>query len=456
MLAPRISGCRFALPLTAIAAIALGGCATTDDLAHAALNGNLAYEQAANQQLLLNAVRASLGQPMYFTRAGSIKLTAGAFQPKLTFKLPIPPASAASPTYDMTAEGAAVQPSVDVSPLDTQEFMLGITQPMPARTIHYYIEQGWPVSLLLFVFVEAVEVWSDEAQPLDATKHKLITRIDNNPTNKDEFDQFNDFVERIRGCKFVGVEGPPQPLGPELTIDQLGLAHALAAAKTAGLKVSTVPGTTHAGMQKTGTVGPRFQLGLAGGFSFTLHGGSDACQLLWPYRAPQASLSGGDVREAPDPVDLRSMSIGRAASTTPEHAAEQPPQKKTYASLVLRSPEGMLYYLGEIIRVRRDGQSPDIKNQGRVKVEDNFPHILVSSRNNDRRALFRVKVNATEEEMRKGWVAVQYAGVQYVIPRGSDYEDDRSMKVFTLVSQVLQMLNKGVSLPLSGTVRFVQ
>ena len=56
----------------------LGGCTIVDQFSSRAVNYNLEAEQAQEQALLLNIVRASLRRPMQFTSLQSITGTASA------------------------------------------------------------------------------------------------------------------------------------------------------------------------------------------------------------------------------------------------------------------------------------------------------------------------------------------------------------------------------------------
>ena len=43
--------------------------------------------------------------------------------------------------------------------LNSQEFMRGITQPVPPSTMLYYLDQGWPQQLVLHMFVRSIEFY---------------------------------------------------------------------------------------------------------------------------------------------------------------------------------------------------------------------------------------------------------------------------------------------------------
>ena len=66
----------------------LAGCASTGQLANTAVKANVAQEQAHNELLVLNILRAYERKPMHFTQISAVRLSPGIGNP--TFSLSIP------------------------------------------------------------------------------------------------------------------------------------------------------------------------------------------------------------------------------------------------------------------------------------------------------------------------------------------------------------------------------
>jgi hypothetical protein len=147
-------------------AVILGGCAIVDQYSGRAVVYNLQAEQAQDQALLLNIVRAYLRRPMQFTTVSSITGTAnasGGAQYVLPTNVPLRPAtngaSIASfpPVPSWTFSGSmSGGPAFNVPVLDTQEFYQGILKPIPAQTYDLYLKGGYPRDLLFNLFIQKV------------------------------------------------------------------------------------------------------------------------------------------------------------------------------------------------------------------------------------------------------------------------------------------------------------
>lgn len=147
-------------------AVILGGCAIVDQYSGRAIVYNLQAEQAQDQALLLNIVRAYLRRPMQFTTVSSITGTAnasGGAQYVLPTNVPLRPAtngaSIASfpPVPSWTFSGSmSGGPAFNVPVLDTQEFYQGILKPIPAQIYDLYLKGNYPSDLLFNLFIQKV------------------------------------------------------------------------------------------------------------------------------------------------------------------------------------------------------------------------------------------------------------------------------------------------------------
>ncbi|HTV36589.1 MAG TPA: hypothetical protein VMF12_09160 [Xanthobacteraceae bacterium] len=146
---------------------ALLGCAIVDQYSGRAIVYNLEAEQAQDQALLLNIVRAYLQRPMQFTTVSTITGVAsasGGAQYSLPTNVPFrPPTQGATgiaaipplPTW-LFSGSMSGGPAFTVPVLDTQEFYQGILKAIPGQLWDLYIQANYPPDLLFNLFVEKV------------------------------------------------------------------------------------------------------------------------------------------------------------------------------------------------------------------------------------------------------------------------------------------------------------
>jgi len=148
--------CLTSLLLAALTLVSTGGCITPRSLSSDAVSYNLAVEQAQNRVLLLNVLRAENRYPMYLTAISSI---AGSVSAELSAGLELPFGGDAKSTFKATP-GATykVAPTMDLAVLDTQEFMKGFLSPVESEVFAYYIHQGWHQEQLLHLLVRKIEI----------------------------------------------------------------------------------------------------------------------------------------------------------------------------------------------------------------------------------------------------------------------------------------------------------
>src|ERR1700748_2482557 len=151
--------------------LGLAACAVVDQYSGRAVMYNLQAEQAQEQALLLNVVRASLRRPMQFTGLQSITGTANASgsvtaggsssvqKPLISLFGPSPPRSR---TLVASIAGATVGgtgtisggPTFSVPVLDTQEFYQGFLTPISGQLLDLYIQYGYPRDGIFHVMIE--------------------------------------------------------------------------------------------------------------------------------------------------------------------------------------------------------------------------------------------------------------------------------------------------------------
>ena len=160
----------------------LMGCAVVDQYSGRAITYNLEAEQAQDQALLLNVVRAYLGVPMQFTSVSSITGSASAssnVQYSLPVNVPFRPVTNGSsiagfpalPTWTFNG-GMSGGPAFTVPVLDTKEFYDGIMAPITGQLYDLYNQGEYPRSLLFALFVQKVVMTLKSEACVPGSDHK--------------------------------------------------------------------------------------------------------------------------------------------------------------------------------------------------------------------------------------------------------------------------------------------
>ena len=121
---------------------------------------NKAAADAQDRMLLLNVLRARDRKPMHFTTltdiSGSTKLTSGVSL-SIPFSGPNPANHSATPSISVVTG-----PTYNVVVENKKKFLNGILSTLTLKDLHHFQAQGWPLDFLLHMFVSRVEVSLDE------------------------------------------------------------------------------------------------------------------------------------------------------------------------------------------------------------------------------------------------------------------------------------------------------
>lgn len=172
----------------------MSGCAIVDQYSGRAVNYNLEAEQALDQGLLLNIVRASLRRPMQFTSVASISGTASVSN---TAGVSIP-FGAGGASYKSGTFGGSISggPTFTVPVLDTQEFYQGVMSPVTLPLFDFFIQEGYPSEELFTLLVEKIVIHRDACAASDHTSNCEIV-FWNYPGNELQFDLTQSFIEYL-------------------------------------------------------------------------------------------------------------------------------------------------------------------------------------------------------------------------------------------------------------------
>jgi len=401
---------------TLVVATALSGCAIVDSFSGRVIDYNLQAEQAQEQQLLLNIVRASLRRPMQFTGLQSI--TGQATESgNAAFTFPFGesmhrPKGSVSP--DIFGFGGTISggPQFIVPVLDTQEFYDGILSPIQLQVFDYYLQQGFPREVLFALFVSKIVVTQGREKPDLVFTNAVADDV--------AFEQFEAVVdtllagglstEHVETTSNFGPAIPERNLQPSAADGQqaAALLGAYANLATAGLKLSEDPQQKTYRLQKT-SVSYRFCFtdegaaarGILSNISPSLYcNRSGAKEGVAAAAAPTSAASCAETRATPaanaavaaseegtpdsggnatlclslNPEAVRVLNerlqhIAAAGAETRQGfatlSAQQLISQASAFQLQVRSTEGILYYLGEITRRHL---YPESTGEGRSRI----------------------------------------------------------------------------------------
>jgi hypothetical protein len=359
------------------ATLALAGCATQYQIAEQSTKANRAVEDAQNQVLLLNVIRAYKQRPTYLTAISKVAGPIGTATPSAALSLPF--GVDAPRVFNLTPTARADAPNFDVAVLDTHNFMRGFLQPVAPATVKLYLDEGWPAHFLLSLFIREIRRPDGSA-------------ITNSPLKRRAFEEFSADLKRLVDDCGLHIESRPVKVGPLLD----------AGAVKANL--ATLIAMQKDGMELREVVG---------------HG----YQLQKPNAMPVFTVN--------KTCNMRLAVAGEAGK--PNGAQDE-------HVIVLRSPEAVLTYLGELARAQLQGAYGDAKQAYVPQAwagEDHAEPMFV--------------LKAGDPGDGEAVVKVEYEDVTYYVPR--DAAGGRSMQALSLLAQLIGLQKNAAELPTTTSVR---
>lgn len=372
----------------------LPGCMMSQKarLAESSTDYNLVVEKAQNEMLLLNIVRASKRHPMYFTAITQVRgsmeyiFQTGAMTVpfgKLGEGLNGSYSVAPNMTY-------STKPSFDLAVMQDEKFMRGILNPVSPDMLYYYWEQGWTKEMLLLLFIEKIE-FTDKSR----------ASLDNYPGDKKNFEEFQNEIRRMIKCHQLEIADTKDEVGPPLTVETVKDVRLLVEAQKDGLKIE--------GNKETG-----FQVK------------KDKKDYIF---------------KCIDPTKANCSAV-----TIKNDTSSGDKSVKSNEVIHLRSPEGIVYYLGEIMRAQKISGHPEV--------------IIDKDKGCNKENLFVVDRFSPYSSVRKYSVTVDYEGFTYGIPQdppadSNDQCTDRSMQALSLVAQLIGLHKSVEQMPVTKTVNVV-
>jgi hypothetical protein len=429
----------------AVSAGLLAGCATP--IASSVVSANLAQEEAANKLLVLNIARAHEHMPMHFSQLGQIRSAPGMWGlgvPSLGLEIPF--GGAADRIYTLTG-GVEGQTPADVTAISNQEFMRGIAKPLTPDLMAHFVSLGWSKAMLMHLFFEAVEVTKDDV---------ILKRLSNDPGSKG-YPAFKEFVEAASACDLVFTtdDASPVPLSSPVAAVSIKEGIAAHAAKLSLQRVSpsgVVDGQNIDNNQHFRLVRETEDMVIdLRTTELAVKEGEQPCG-VGAVLEPLASASPS--RQSGVAATLRLSKLASMHAKTVALASGRQPDGKPDGkggnprlSFVMRSPQAIIYYLGQLSRAQNAcwyaKQSPCL---------DPKP-LTIPAPAGGRAALFRM----TKTDDVKAAVTVAYAGHTFRVPRfdgdPSSPVQDQSVSVLSLMTLVMGLQDKGSEPPGVSNVR---
>lgn len=416
--------------------VLLCGCATSGDYAEQGHEANLAIEQTQNNMLLVNAIRAYQRKPMHFTTMGTVKAPIGNGVPSFTFGLPaLGPDRDGKRLLSPSATYKPDTPNFDMTVWDGQNFIRGITAPVEPKTFVYYLDQGWPMQLLVHLLIREIRVVDKDGV---VKQHYL-----NYPEDSTQYEAFKKAALTLSNCEFVFAKKKNVvEYGPRLTVAGASDPVAIAKIKEQGLLLEPETSTVMRDGKEITTIL---------GYQIVKEEESQVLKLI------DRPMKKGVCK----PFHLEPQTLFTTTNVLLEKFAAQifglPLDNKSkppthVIALSMRSPEAALYHLGELTRAQLEGAYRDGKRDQRMPFDSTVdlgipPEIALVP-------LFVVSKDRVPAGVRPAAVA-KYDGVTYWISPDPDVAG-RSMRLITLVHQLINMQKDAKDLPATTTIRITQ
>jgi hypothetical protein len=419
-----------------------GGCAYRGPLTRVAVDHNELVANSANQLMLVNVLRAQHREPLHFTSisklSGSATTvgTAGA-NTQVREQASTLTTAAAGVTRATTEGGEFSTPSLqlqvtagsnfDVAVFDTQEFYQGVTASVSPGIIAHYLHQGWPPELLTYLVVSSVDLVAKEAVAGTNIKAgQVVETIANDPDELEEAKKFQSFANcqvlvskprTVADRRLVRL-GDLQDVGlAELALldgDKFEIEEPSADAPLNGRWIVRKGRTSDSlSLRKTGAAGcdapPKFATTSKG------------------YLPRDTTFSLSEVTPLEPGPDRTGELASRAVATG--NVTYNGRTVAVDVVLVLRSIDGMIYFLGEY------GRPGAV--QYAVPGPDGAPHPILTVATSKPDAVF---------------VSVSYRGKRYYVPA----DNNRGSQAFGLIEQLVNLQKTAKDKPVTQTVRVVE
>jgi hypothetical protein len=446
---------RFAIAALA-ANLLLAGCGIDRHVADELTTFNEAQQKGTAQLVLLNVLRARDRQPLAYSHfdvlRGGINASSSA-----SLGVPFGPGiSSLSTNTFATALGLSPGISQDVKPQDDQDFYRGILTPLSPETWALYQDQNWNPDLLFHIFVEDIKLSREDYETVvHATAVLCREHADLSDVAASCFDlaQINTDVGRISGCAPETFLLDGKPLLKLMNYPGDRCTQRLYDAFTQSL---TILGFHIAEESSKTDVGPamaaasfkdtQWPFALKGS-NIEITGSGGTYQFKTVSRDYAVALSNMPCPGTANIAVAATSEIGSQIRTltnedkayVAKHGVPEGCEHRTslQIGITTRSPDGMLYYMGEVARALLPVSPGEPSQTVTLRGDDGKPHTLM---------------NVVEGDIADPAVRVTYHGTTYSVPRGDSH---LTMQAFELLEQVFALYNRASSAPSTTAVTVV-
>lgn len=188
---------------------------TVHNLVHQAITDDKAGAEIENRLTLLNIVRAYQHEPRYYVTIQAWQQGLPTYNATLGRILGIPSVANTSATISTQSNTS----SSGISPLTAEHFERAITKPISVKTVAYFADQGFPVSVLLHLFVREIKVYDAQGN--------LSGVYINAPMEPDRYKQFDALVNGLSACRMTTERNDTFPdardvIGPPVSAKEAG------------------------------------------------------------------------------------------------------------------------------------------------------------------------------------------------------------------------------------------
>ncbi|MEM8710343.1 MAG: hypothetical protein AAGG01_05285 [Planctomycetota bacterium] len=384
---------------------------------------NREVEEAHNEIFLLNIVRDMNRMPQHWSVISTVRNTeTGQVNTGLGS---IPFGGASSPSYDGALTGTrTTSPQTEMNVLSSAEFTRSIMAPIKLEQIQQFLRQGWASEFVFKMCVRELVFPSGE-------------RMANRPSG-DTFEEFHRTLDELvkDGLSVVTNTADPQVIRLDSRPGPEQLAHLKAAGYTyqadVKLKKPNKSQTPEKAQAQKKPQAPEVIIPHA-----AVASGSESLALGFH--------SSNDEAEGGGSGKWNGVKVWEEGKTE---------LKDDQIGLVLRSPEGMVYFLGQVGRKRNAVEDP-------TQREDLLTYRETSEKSKTSRKLAMFRINKGSPPGGAAAVKVTYDGETYWIPkaRPDSKEDltatgDRTLMTFTFAQIVFGLNRSRKDLPTTSLVTF--
>ena len=333
-----------------------------DLLVSEAIVDDKAQEELVNKIALLNVARATMHRPRAFVDISQWQQSVPTSSVQATKSFNTAPGST------LELQGQSDTSQVTLSPLDKQEFVRGTTTAISPDILAYYIQQGYPPSMLLHLFVREIRVFNASGD-LDKT-------YANTPlmAGADSYAKFDEIINGLSAC-YIHTDTVNELLNPgDASVPSIGMP------KDPDLgDLTDLIGKGYAMLPDVTQKDQYFLVQQKSRFIFDKPADRQRkiwCDGAYALMGVDTPYSDDDEKAGASPDDERKKQVADAAKLLDP---ESPPatetskrqeiaewirpfaltRKNPHFEIVLRSPEAVIYYLGEVSREQTYGPYKD-------------------------------------------------------------------------------------------------